>query len=111
MLKLISVLLVATVGSRGQSSYCGLSPQHTLCLHRKGETGPSCGAVNTRGVSMTEMDTIVDTHNRLRSSVAQGTTGLVNDIIIQNSSILYCYNGKIVNNTMLQVAPSQLLQT
>ena len=77
MLKLISVLLVMTGGSRGQSPYCGLSPQHTLCLHREGEIGPACGAVNSRGVSGAEMDIIVDTHNRLRSSVAQGTTGTV----------------------------------
>ena len=75
MLRLISVLLVVTGGARGQSSYCGLSPQHTLCLHREGATGPACGAINSRGVSESERELIVRTHNRLRSSVALGTTG------------------------------------
>ena len=76
MLKLISVMLVVTAGSSlAQSPYCGLSPQHTLCLHREGVSGPACGVLNTRGVSSTERDVIVQTHNRLRSSVAQGTTG------------------------------------
>ena len=77
MLRLISVLLVVTGGARGQSSYCGFSPQHTLCLHREGETGSACGALKSRGVSGPERDLIVETHNRLRSSVALGTTGPV----------------------------------
>ena len=75
MMKLIPVVLMVVGGGRSQSPYCSLSPQHTLCLHREGETGPACGVVSSRGVSGLERESIVETHNRLRSSVAQGTTG------------------------------------
>jgi len=56
----------------GQSSYCSISPAHTMCS----PPGPSssCGKVFFRGLTQAEKLEALEQHNRLRSRVAVGST-------------------------------------
>ena len=64
MSALVSSLLLslAPVSVISQTDWCGLSPQHTLCLHQG--PGPACISLSQSGVSSEEAKTITDTHNR-----------------------------------------------
>ncbi|XP_017886302.1 venom allergen 5-like [Ceratina calcarata] len=46
--------------------------RHPLCRYRDPEPSPSCGTVKEAGVTRQEQMDIVNTHNQLRSYVAQG---------------------------------------
>ncbi|KAK7080639.1 Peptidase inhibitor 15, partial [Halocaridina rubra] len=67
------LLLVASWESAvlGQSNYCGISRQHTLCINQG--LGSTCGnQVQFRGVSAQDAALILAQHNQLRSRVALG---------------------------------------
>jgi len=55
----------------GQTDYCQLSTQHTLCQYKG--PGPDCnGQPLSRGVTRQEEEQIVAVHNRYRSLIARG---------------------------------------
>jgi len=60
------------VHSQAQSSYCSITPSHTMCS----PSGSSsiCGNVYYRGLTQAEKQEALEQHNRLRSRVAVGST-------------------------------------
>ena len=74
---LTSLLALQTmlVSSQGQTDYCQLSAEHTMCVYRAGELGRTCGVTQQRGVTTSQAEEIVNLHNRLRSTVASASTG------------------------------------
>ena len=67
-----SLSSICTVSTISQSSYCSITPSHSLC----GSSGPSssCGSVYYRGLTQAEKQEALEHHNRLRSRVAMGQT-------------------------------------
>ena len=60
------------VAVSGQTSYCSITPSHTMCQH----SGVSsyCGQYYYRGLTQAEKQEVLLEHNRLRSRVAVGST-------------------------------------
>jgi hypothetical protein len=70
------LLLVLTCVAGQDTSYCSLSPQHTLCRYlttlllrkhtmcRNKGLGHLCGQPGERGLSLREQEEVTDYHNR-----------------------------------------------
>lgn len=67
------IFLAGSCLVKGQSNYCSISRQHTMCQFQG--VGPACGQPKDRGLSAAEKKEVLDYHNRLRSRVAIGSTG------------------------------------
>lgn len=73
-MELVSKLMVShiLVTVSGQTSYCSITPSHTMCQH----SGVSsyCGQYYYKGLTQAEKQEVLLEHNRLRSRVAVGST-------------------------------------
>ena len=56
------IILVGSCLVKGQSNYCSISRQHTMCQFQG--VGPACGQPKDRGLSAAEKKEVLDYHNR-----------------------------------------------
>ncbi|XP_047115544.1 venom allergen 5-like [Schistocerca piceifrons] len=68
----LAIVVIATLLTKttGQSSYCSLCSDHTLCIYQG--IGSACSQVMARGVDDAAQQTILKEHNTHRNYVASG---------------------------------------
>ncbi|PSN42953.1 Venom allergen 3 [Blattella germanica] len=64
------LVVVCAVTVEANNNYCSLCKDHTLCKYP--QFGPNCNARKASGVDEASQKVIVDVHNKLRSTVANG---------------------------------------
>jgi len=69
---LVVALMLIDLGRVSTNYYCGITNYHTMC--RFSGQSSRCSQVYYNGITQQDQTYIVDTHNRLRSQVAQGRT-------------------------------------